>query len=129
MNTLTIVFNKSRTQVLMRYTDDKCAPTFIGGKVNNVESPIDASYRELYDKTGITKDMIELSFVRHESVTTGYGEIWSLYVTAGILDEDIVISSGNLEWVDITDKTAFLEAFNYGNCFVFLREAIKILSK
>ena len=129
MYTLTIVFNKERNKVLMCFHEKKKGYNFIGGKVEEGESEIDASYRELEEETGIGKDVIDLCFVRRESVSTGYDAVYSMYVTAGVLKEDVEVRPevNPLVWVDITDTNFFLEAFGFGNCFTFLHEAMVTL--
>lgn len=130
MYTLTIVFNKARTKVLMCYHEKQHAYNFIGGKQEEGESENATSYRELQEETGITMNSIDLYFVRRESVTTGYGSVWSMYITAGILKEDfeVVEEKNKLLWVDITEREFLLKAFGYGNCFTFLNEALTVLA-
>ena len=132
MMTLTLVFNYDMSKVLMCYHNKQRAYNFIGGHVEEGENPRDASYRELEEETGISKDDIELKFVRNESVTTGYCQPWTMYVTTGILkNKDFVLvpEKNRLEWIDVNENEAFLNAFGYGNCYMLMQEAMLVLSK
>ena len=83
MFTLTLVFNHDKTHVLMCDHKKLNAFNFIGGKSNILEDLTVASYRELFEETGIPKEAIDLKFVRQESVTTNQ-TCWSMFITAGV---------------------------------------------
>lgn len=130
MYTVTLIFNKDKDKVLMCWHNKQKMWNYVGGKVGDTESGVDASYRELEEETGIAKDDITLSFVRCENTSTGYSGTWSLYVMAGVLDRDVELKpeKNKLKWIDIDDVSTILcESFGYGNCFLFLREALKVL--
>lgn len=136
MMTLTLVFNKDFSKVLMCYHEKQHAYNFIGGYSTQGESEMDASYRELIEETGISKGAIELMFVRYEHVTckSSYykSPSWSMMVTAGILKSDIELKPevNRLEWVDIWDIDKLIyRSFGHGNCYTYLREALDILGR
>lgn len=131
--TLTIVFNKSCDKVLMCWHEKWKAFNFIGGKIKEgEENGKDASYRELFEETGIPRSYIDLLFVRNEFVYGNrylYKDDWELYITYGILKDDVeLISEKNeLVWMDINDSRIDKELVGYGNCRVFLNEALKLI--
>ena len=134
MHTLTLVFNKDRTHVLLCNHLKHGGYNYIGGKVEELEDVFIASYRELFEETGISKDIIDLHFVRQEMVTTTNtdlsGGVWSMFITAGVLKEDVTLveEKNPLLWIPIADADTFLhKCVGNGNCYVFLREAIKVL--
>lgn len=129
MYTLSLVFSHDKNNVLMCKHEKQNALNFIGGHVKEMELPHDASYRELFEETGISRDDINLLFVRHETVTSAAsGNTWSMYITTGILtgDVDLVAEKNELVWVPIFDTETFINAYGFGNCLVFLREAMRI---
>lgn len=130
MYTLTFVFNKECDKVLLCWHHKHNNFNAIGGKVNEMEQPMDASYRELFEETGIRRDDIDLHFIRHESVSTAAGNFvntWQMFVTAGVLKHDVelVPEKNPLCWINIEDKDVFLYGAGNGNLFTFLMEAIK----
>lgn len=133
MYTLTLVFNKDADKVLMCWHNKQNNHNFIGGKVNEGEDPMDASYRELFEETGISKDNIKLSLVRHEIITskdpTYVTDNWNMYITTGILQNQVELhrEANELLWIDIKDKDFFINAYGNGNCFTFLLEAKHVL--
>lgn len=134
MMTLTLVFNQDATQVLMCRHRKQNAMNFIGGHVMQNEDPMDASYRELFEETGIGRDVITLKSVRVENVKcfdpTYSNDQWELYVTAGILSEPVILEEEKnpLEWINIDDIETFIFGFGYGNCYTYLREAENVLN-
>lgn len=137
MFTLSVIFNSNRKAVLMCWHKKQEAYNFIGGKVREMESEMDASYRELKEETGITKDDVELYFVRREQVTSmaynkQHGHVWSMYVTTGVLNKsvDLVEGENQLRWIPIVQfKELVDDMFGYGNCYTFLLEAIEVCKR
>lgn len=132
MYTLTLVFNKDCDKVLVLYHNKQKAYNFIGGKVQDLEDPMNASYRELFEETGISSKDIDLKFVRQESVVSkvGNSSTWSMFVTAGMLkhDVDLVSEKNPLQWVKLADFMKLLpEMYGYGNTLTFILEALHIL--
>lgn len=135
MNTLTLVFNKARNHVLMFYDKKIEAYNYVGGKVGYMEDVMEASYRKLFEETGIDKNLIDLKFVRSESVsaTTKHscGTAWSMLVTAGILKESDIMFKGNkdsLVWIDIKSiETLINRSVGNGSCYTYLLEALDVL--
>lgn len=137
MYTLSILFSHDKKRVLMCWHRKQEAYNFIGGKVRDMEPELDASYREVEEETGITKDDVELYFVRRESVTSmaynkDYGHTWSMYVTTGVLNKTVELRDGEnqLRWIHIVQfRTIIDNTFGFGNCYNFLLEAIEVLKK
>lgn len=131
--TLTLVFNADCSQVLMCHHRKWGKLNFIGGKTQAGEDMLVGSYRELFEETGISEDQIDLHEVREEIVTGSpllYDSSWHMYVTYGILKEDVKLRAEKnlLEWVPVTDPR-ILDSAGYGNCRVFLNEALLIIQK
>lgn len=132
--TLTIVFNKDKTKVLMCYNKKQEAYNFIGGKIEEGETEMEASYRELCEETGISRDEIDLKFVRREAVTanvpTYRTNVWSMFVTTGIFKtvRELRQEKNPLYWLDLDEFNYRLnEMYGNGNCLVFLQEAMAVL--
>ena len=131
MFTLAIVINPEKTHVLMCFHNKQKRWNFIGGKVEPNEAPFDASYRELFEETGISRDDITLCFVREENVVCACYDPWQMFVTAGVLEHsvDLVEEKNKLSWVKLDDyETIVNGTFGYGNCLMFLREALDALN-
>ena len=135
MYTLTLVFNKAHTHVLMFYDNNLEAYNYIGGKVEEMEDIMEASYRKLFEATGITKNLVDLKLVRNESVYTAasnsYCSAWSMQVTAGTLKESDIMFSGNkdlLVWIDIRNIDILLnKSASNGYCYLLMKEALDVL--
>lgn len=132
MNTLTLVFNKDLNKVLMCYDKECSKYNFISGKVDYIESEIEASYRELLAKTGIKENIIDLKFIELESTAFSNRILGthSLYVTAGVLKEDVELKeeSNQLIWVDVDDIEFLMNAYGQGSCYTYLRRALFTLT-
>lgn len=133
MLTLSLIFNKDKTQVLMCYHRKFQAMNFVGGKVHEDETDyMEAAYREVFEETGITKEDVALEFIRKEEVTVNpklYEGGWGMHVTAGVLNKDVTLveEKNELFWIDINATDTYIEAFGNGNCLVFLNEAKLVL--
>ncbi len=134
MYTLTVVFDKDHNKVLMCKHSKQHMMNFIGGKIRDIEDPMHASYRELQEETGITKDDIDLKFVRCEQVTTairhGASCVWTIYVTTGVLNKDVELipEKNRLKWISLKDFHNLLPStFGNGNCLLFLNESADVL--
>ena len=132
---LTIIFDKTCEHVLMCFHSKQYMYNYVGGHIKPSEDPVEASYRELYEETGITKDDVNLAFVRRESVTCNsryYPQpCWNMTVMAGVLNKDVELKpeKNDLMWVDITDtNTLVLATFGNGNCYTYMKEALSILN-
>lgn len=128
--TLTIVFNKDKTHVLMLMHNKQQMLNYIGGKVEPNESQTEASYRELFEETGISEDDIRLHYVQTATEEFADGDSWSLYVTTGVLEHDVelVPEKNDLVWVSIHNTGKLLsQTFGDGNCYVFMRRAVETL--
>lgn len=130
MYTLTLVINKTKDKVLMCRHKKQHMYNYIGGKVEPYESPWDASYRELEEETCITRDMIDLHYLRFESVDL-LTSSWTMFITCGILymDYEALFDFENpLEWVPFDDLDIILKkSYGDGNCYTFLMEALRTL--
>lgn len=104
--------------------------TFIDGEFKYLEDDFDASYRTLYEKTGIYQDDIILNFVEQTSFTSKLSSLGtrSVFVTAGILHEDITLKSSGEElvWLDVLDPKIITDGYGYGECYMFMRRAIEL---
>lgn len=137
MFTLSVIFNQSKNAVLMCWHTKQQAYNFIGGKTREMEPEIDASYREVEEETGITKDDLKLFFVRREQVSSmafgkKNGHTWSMYVTTGVLNKSVKLKEGEnqLRWVPIVQFKDLLDSmFGYGNCYTYLLESIEICER
>ena len=103
---LIVVFNEDLTKTLFCIREKepyKGLYNFVGGKVERNESNDDATYRELYEETGIsTKDIkldhfMDLNYFKYEN---------NLQVYYGILENEVklVEEKNKLEWVAINDE-------------------------
>lgn len=127
--TLTVIFDKDIKHVLMCHHAKQNMLNYIGGKIRDVEQPLDASYREVEEETGITRDDIELFFIREEHVARP-NTCWRLHVTTGILNKDVTLipEKNALQWVAIDDLDTILrKTFGNGNCYTYLVEALDVL--
>lgn len=131
--TLTIIFDKKQENVLMCFHSNQGMYNYIGGHIKHGENPVDASYREVKEETGIARDDINLHFVRRESVACSKAcydsAYWNLYVTAGILNKDVTLQQEKnpLHWVSLDDlDTILFDSFGYGNCYTYLQEALRV---
>ncbi len=131
--TLTLTFNPLKQKVLMVIHHKQGMLNFVGGHIEPGENEMEASYRELYEETGITKDDIELKFVQSEHCFASFANPeWYLYVTAGVLKHDVELKpeKNELCWVTCTDNDTLLNStFGDGNCLVFLKRALLALEK
>lgn len=129
--TLTLIFDSTVSYVLMEFHKKQGALNYVGGHIAPEEEPMEASYRELLEKTGIGRDDVRLKFVESEDCTASFANPrWYLYVTTGILKHDVgLIEEKNpLRWIPTTDTDTILNgSFGDGNCLVFLRRALAAL--
>lgn len=126
--TLTLVLNHSHTHVLMVMHHKQHMLNYVGGHIEGNEDEMDASYRELFEETGISKDDVELTFIQSEHCTASFANPeWYLYVTAGVLKHDVDLKEekNSLHWISINDDDTLLHnTFGDGNCYVFLKRAL-----
>ena len=108
-----VVFNKTKDAVLFckRMNDPyKGCLNFVGGKVEQGESSIDAAYRELQEETGITPKQIQLY---HFMDITYYHQEFVLEMYTGILEDEVKLheEKNPLLWLplteDFTDRDRF----------------------
>jgi 8-oxo-dGTP diphosphatase len=129
--TLTVVFAPNRAQVLMVLHNKQHMLNFVGGHIEPGEDEMEASYCELFEETGITKDDIDLKFVQSEHCIASFANPeWYLYVTTGVLKHDVEFKEekNSLHWVFVTDDHVLLhDTFGNGNCFVFMQRALLAL--
>lgn len=129
MYTLSVIFTQDTEWVLTCFHHKQKALNFVGGKVEEGEDYMDASYRELYEETGIRQDEVDLKFLRCEHVTTGQGDVWGMYITTGILKEDILLvpEKNDLRWLPVLNVVELLDSFSYGSCTMYLLQACDLL--
>lgn len=86
-----IVFNASRTHVLMCYRTKnpyKGLYNFVGGKIEPGEDFLDAAYRELFEETGISSKDISLEAL---FTTIYHVDKIELQVYYGYLENDVTL--------------------------------------
>lgn len=127
--TLAIIFSKDRKNVLMMWHQKDDIYDFITGENAGSEGYSETVYRSLKEKAGITRDNIELEFVRHEYVTRNihrYSERWDMYVMAGIINDDTCMRTDKyfFTWVPVTSTGMFaFRTIGDGNRLTFIKEA------
>lgn len=127
-----VVFNKSVDKILFckrMKRPYKGLYNFVGGKVEENETSIEAAYRELYEESGIDKASIELI---HLMDTTYYPQEFILEIYTGILDKDtdLVEELNPLEWITIDEDFANIEKFaGDKNIAHIVRIALKVLKR
>lgn len=88
--TLTIVFSNNMERMLMCFHNKLRQFNFVGGKILPGETAIDASYRELEEETGITRNDISL----HTVETINVPSVEHLLAGEEGLDATMVITTG-----------------------------------
>lgn len=127
-----VVFNKSVDKILFckrMKRPYKGLYNFVGGKVEENETSIEAAYRELYEESGIDKASIELI---HLMDTTYYPQEFILEIYTGVLDKDIdlVEELNPLEWFSIEENFADTDRFaGDENIAHIVRIALKVLKR
>ena len=128
---LSVVFSKDLDKFLVCYNKNQEKYNFVGGKIEPNEDVMDGSYRELFEETGIPRSIINLSLFREEIVFLKPDVEWHLYITAGVLEEDIelVEEKNPLSWVSIGNALKLIsdEFMGHGNCYTFFIEACEEL--
>lgn len=127
-----IILNKDKTKLLFckRINNPyKGLYNFVGGKIEENESSIDAAYRELEEETGITKLDTELEpfmdFIWH--MHDIYMEVY-----AGILNKDVSLmpEKNPLQWLgfeeNFFDMNAFAGEGNIGHMIEILKMTPKL---
>lgn len=108
-----VVFNKETDKMLMckrRHNPYKGLSNFVGGKIEENESGLDAAYRELEEETAITKNDITLSHLM--DFTYHLGNCY-LEVYVGKLNKSIDVSGdeNDLYWSTLDHN--FFDATQY----------------
>ena len=108
-----VVFNKETDKMLMckrRHNPYKGLSNFVGGKIEENESGLDAAYRELEEETAITKNDITLSHLM--DFTYHFGNCY-LEVYVGKLNKSIDVSGdkNDLYWSTLDHN--FFDATQY----------------
>lgn len=110
---LILVFNKQEDKILMCYRSKnpyKGLYNLVGGKVDEEETYLDSSYRELFEETGITKDDITLSPLMDFKWHPFNME---MKVFVGILnkEKELVEEVHELHWMNITEDFFDMKKF------------------
>ena len=108
-----VVFNKETDKMLMckrRHNPYKGLSNFVGGKIEENESGLDAAYRELEEETAITKNDITLSHLM--DFTYHLGNCY-LEVYVGKLNKSIDVSGDENELYWSTLDHNFFDATQY----------------
>ena len=108
-----VVFNESADKMLMckrRRNPYKGLSNFVGGKIEENETGLDAAYRELEEETAITKNDIILSHLM--DFTYHFGNCY-LEVYVGKLNKEIAVNGdeNDLYWSELDHN--FFDATQY----------------
>ena len=103
---LIVVFNKNLDKGLfcIRAKEPyKGMYNFVGGKAEEGETAEEAAYRELFEETGISKNVIKLD---HFMDLTYYKYENDISVFYGILEHEVTLveEKNKLEWVPLDDR-------------------------
>ena len=112
-----IVYNPDESHVLMCKRSKepyKGMMNFVGGKVEQGESELDAAYRELFEETGISEQDICLTHIMNFQYFISGLE---LEVFAGKLFKEVILKEevNSLFWVDRNDNFCDMKRFA-GEC-------------
>lgn len=135
--TLSIILNKEMTHALMCEHQKLGKLNFIGGKIQDDETVLDASFRELFEETGISSDDVNLQVFRHEVVEL-YGKAkrpdsvypdFDMYISIGVLNKEVELKEEKnpLVWIDLKDASTFIYANGDGQCYTYLIQGVKLL--
>ena len=123
-----IILNKEKTKLLFckRISDPyEGLYNFVGGKIEENESSIDAAYRELYEETGITK--------LDTNLEPFMDFIWHMHnihmeVYVGVLDKDVTLipEKHPLHWIDFDSNFFDLSTFAGDGNIGHMIEILKI---
>lgn len=122
-----VVFNKETDKMLMckrSHNPYKGLSNFVGGKIEENESGLDAAYRELEEETTITKDDIILSHLM--DFTYHFGNCY-LEVYVGKLNKSIAVSGdeNDLYWSTLVhnffDATQYAGEGNIGHIMMHVK--------
>ncbi len=108
-----VVFNEDADKMLMckrRHNPYKGLSNFVGGKIEDNESGLDAAYRELEEETAITKNDIALSHLM--DFTYHFGNCY-LEVYVGKLNKSVDVSGDENELYWSTLDHDFFDATQY----------------
>ena len=132
--TLTVVIREDKEAVLMCLHNKFNSLNYVGGHVEENETLMAASYRELYEETGISPEDIDLYEIRREQVSSVASDrYWDMFITGGILKKPVklVQEANKLIWIPLDvkgiHKITYL-SHGFGNCFTYLMETLKILN-
>ena len=108
-----VVFNESTDKMLMckrRRNPYKGLSNFVGGKIEENETGLDAAYRELEEETAITKNDIILSHLM--DFTYHFGNCY-LEIYVGKLNKEIAVhgDENDLYWSELDHN--FFDATQY----------------
>jgi 8-oxo-dGTP diphosphatase len=101
-----LLYNRPGDKILMckrRKPPYQGLRNLVGGKIEPGEDGFAAAYRELYEETSITRDIVELM---HMADFTYYSPDSRIEVYAGTLKRDVAVSGdeNELVWVDADDN-------------------------
>lgn len=137
--TLTLILNQDKTKVLMCDHQKLGKLNYVGGKIKPEESVMEASYRELFEETGIKgEDTNGLYVFRHEVLdvfrkkggSSPYSD-FDMYISMGVLKHDVELKEEKnpLLWVDVNDIDTLIHANGYGQCYTYLVQGMEILEE
>lgn len=134
ITTLAVIFNFDKSLVLMRKDSETGLFDFIRGFVQIGELEKDGAKRCAVEAVGYAVANTDLQLVRRESVCSSadYNSCcWSTTVSTGVLNETVdSFVDSKLVWIPITDEVTIQRgSVGYGACWLYLNEALDVLSK
>lgn len=127
--TVIALFDQNGESVLMCDHKKQHGSNFVGGKVENGDTPEQAALRELAKETGVTAKNLKngrLQLTRHELTNSAAMGDFELYVYCGQLEGEVQLreETNSLYWTN--GPHLIQNAFGW-DCWVYLNESAELL--